>query len=322
MSNFETLITDFESHANNHTINTKNGTKALIDLATAIVYSVLNKCLDPQRKKALESGKSSNSGQSPLLRKLKAEIYTEQNRRERMDYCFENFQKEIYNANGDVEVITDRELNKAIDELIKNPLSDSQDLIQECILALMNECNRVKQNGEPIDLERPYIRRALSKRVVIKTEDTNAWTDVETTPIQEVYRAVRRYIMDNRAFLADACCKYSYIAELSADSESDTVDTIYRRLGKYADLGGYAKDFNGATTLYSVEEETVHKLDELVEKLNLTKRQAEILDLRFKGYGKKAIATYLKVDTKTIYIHLQRMQEDMKKLGLIPPTVG
>lgn len=321
MNQFATLISQFNTHANNNTLDTKAGTKALTDLATAIVYSVLNKCLDPQRKKALESGTASNSGQSPLLRKLKAEIYAEQNRRERMDYCLENFQKEIYNANGDVEVITDRELNKAIDELIKNPVADSADLIQECILALMEECNRMKQSGEPVDLERPYIRRALSKRVVIKTEDTNAWTDVETTPIQEVYRAVRRYIMDNRAFLADARCKYSYIAELSADSESDTVDTIYRRLGKYADLGGYAKDFNGAATLYSVEEETVHKLDELVEKLNLTKRQAEILDLRFKGYGKKAIATYLKVDTKTIYIHLQRMQEDMKKLGLIPPTI-
>lgn len=322
MNQFATLISNFNTHANNDTLDTNAGTKALTDLATAITYSVLNKCLDPQRKKAAETGKASNSGQSPLLRKLKAEIYAEQNRRERMDYCLENFQKEVYNANGDVEVITDRELNKAIDELIKNPLSDSQDLIQECMLALMEECNRMKQNGESINLEQPYTRRALSRKVVIKMADTNAWTDVETTPIQEVYRAVRRYIMDNRSFVADARCKYSYIAELSADSESDTINTIYRRLGKYADLGGYARDFNGAATLYSVEEETVHKLDELVEKLNLTKRQAEILDLRQQGYGVKAIATYLKIKKQSVQVHLSRIQAEAKKLGLIPPTVG
>lgn len=320
MNQFATLISQFNTHANN-TLDTKDGAKALTELATAIVYSVLNKCLDPQRKKALENGTASNSGQSPLLRKLKVEIYAEQNRRERMNYCLENFQKEIYNANGDVEVITDRELNKAIDELIKNPLPDSQDLIQECMLALMEECNRMKQNGEPIDIERPYTKRTLSKKVVIRTEDTSAWTDVEVTPIQEVYRAVRRYIMDNRSFVADARCKYSYIAELSADTESDTVDTIYRRLGKYADLGGYAKDYNGATTLYSVEEETAYQYYDLVEKLNLTERQAEILDLRIKGYGLKAIATHLKIKKQSVQVHLSRIQEEARKRGLIPPTI-
>lgn len=322
MNQFTTLINNFNAHANNNTLDTSAGTKALTDLATAITYSVLNKCLDPQRKKALKNGTSSNSGQNPLLRKLKADIYAENNRRDRLNFCLDNFQKEVYNANGDVEIITDRELNKAIDELIKNPITDSQDLVQECILALLEECNRMKRSGALVDLERPYIKRALSKRVVIKTKDSSAWTDVETTPIQEVYRAIRRYIMNNRAFLADARCKYTYIAELSADTESDTVDTVYRRLGKYADLGGYAKDFNGATTLYSVEKETVYKLDELVEKLNLTKRQAEILDLRQQGYGVKAIATYLKIKKQSVQVHLSRIQAEAKKLGLIPPTVG
>ena len=46
----------------------------LLDLSTAVAYSVLNKCLDPQRKTAVDREQVSDNGQNPALLAVKRGI--------------------------------------------------------------------------------------------------------------------------------------------------------------------------------------------------------------------------------------------------------
>ena len=93
----------------------------------------------------------------------------------------------------------------------------------------------------------------------------------------------------------------------------DGLETIYRRLGKFADLGGY--DCNG---LYNTDAQTVADYDALVEKLELTDRQAVIVRLRMQGKGNKAIATYLGVTYQAVQNTLAKIQRKAAKIGLTP----
>jgi DNA-binding CsgD family transcriptional regulator len=56
----------------------------------------------------------------------------------------------------------------------------------------------------------------------------------------------------------------------------------------------------------------------LIEKLNLTKRQATILQLRLKGYGYKAIATYIGTSTDNIKGQIKELRRKAKRIELTP----
>lgn len=146
----------------------------------------------------------------------------------------------------------------------------------------------------------------------------NGWETVETTPIREIYKAVRRSINTSRAMATDPRNGYSYIESMATDPETGETETVYRRLTKYADLGGYACDFNGACTLYSVDAETVRDTDTLIESMNLTKKQAQVLALRQSGYGYKAIATYLGVTQRAVAKTVEAIQKKAIAIGLKP----
>ena len=51
----------------------------LLDLSTAVAYSVLNKCLDPQRKTAVDREQVSDNGQNPALLAVKRGIADQHN---------------------------------------------------------------------------------------------------------------------------------------------------------------------------------------------------------------------------------------------------
>ena len=129
-----------------------------------------------------------------------------------------------------------------------------------------------------------YTVRRLSRRVYVKAEDSAAYREEDTAPMREVFQAVRRAVQDSRAVQTDPRNGYTYIEELTVDG----LDAIYYRLQKYADLGGYNVNGN-----YTADRQTVTEYNAIMERLNLTTRQAEVLALRMRGHGYKAIATYL-----------------------------
>lgn len=279
---------------------------ALTDLATAVAYSVLKKCID--------------TGYNETLVSIRYELTRDKNTLASIAHCNEHATRLAYNEDGDLKQETiNNDCKKALTDLARQTLGDGIDLVNEAVLAIMQETARQIENGEAVDLERPYTVRRLKRKVYIKIEDTaNGWETVETTPIREIYKAVRRAINLSRAAATDPRNGYSYLEDMATDTETGTTEKVYRRLPKYADLGGYACDFNGACTLYSVDAETVKDVDTLVASMNLTKKQAQVLTLRQSGYGYKAIATYLGVTQRAVAKTVEAIQKKAVAIGLKP----
>lgn len=302
---FNDLLRQYEQATRTRTADTETVyTKTLTDLAKAVAYSVLKKCIDVSQNKQL----------SALRRDIARDVAS----LEYIAYASENAYETVLNADGEGErKVKDNDSVKALSELTTSPLGDGLDLVNDAVCAILEQTAKSTLAGE--FMETPYTVRRLNKKVWIKTADSvNGWETVETTAIQEVFKAVRRAIDSSRAMQTDPRNGYTYLQELATDNDSGTEDTIYRRLAKYADLGGYVTDFNGACTLYTVDKETVKDVDEIVGTMNLTRREATILQLRLSGYGKKAIATYLGISVSSVATLLRRIQKKAGEIGLMP----
>lgn len=283
-------------------------TAALYDLATAVAYSVVNKCIDPQRKAAATRETVSNSGYNPAMVELKNGISKDRRTLASTSYCAAVATRSAFNTDGDkVTKIVDKDAADALSKLTAETLTDGIDLVHTAAVALLEQA--AEHATAPQWLDGVYTVRRLSKKVYIQHADSAAYKDIETTPIQEVYRAVRQAVQNSRATATDLRNGYSYIEEITADG----LDTIYYRLGKYTDLGGY--DSNGQ---YTTDGQSVADYEAVIEKLNLTDRQAQIIALRMQGKGMRQIATYLGVKPETINKTLTRLRDKCAALGFAP----
>ena len=312
-TNFETLLVNFCDEYRKDSTSAKF-TEVTTDLATAIAYSVIRKCLDPQAK----SGKTSNSGCNPQLEEVKRSIYRDANTLKNIDYsCNEAFTT-VYNEDGDRQTKTkDSDYRYAYNKLTQQTLGDGLDLVNTAIVSLLDECTKVDITTGNF-LETVYTVRKLKKKVWIKVSDSvNGWETVETSPIREVYKAVRREVANNRSLNIDPSNGYLYLEDLAKDEESNEEATVYRRLNKYTDLAGNVTDFNGAVKFETVDSGSVADYDKMTEALELTARQAQVLQLRMSGYGCVAIGTYLGVKEESVRSVLQTIQKKaVEKLSL------
>lgn len=304
---FTALVRGYEQA---HASGTDNG--ELYALAAAVALSVVKKCVDPQRKAAAERETVSNSGFSPALVAVRRGIMADLAAVEKLDKAAAAAYAWHYNKNGDiVSEVVDKAAAAAVDALASETFSDGLDIVNAAAVAILEQA--AEHAAAPGWMETPYKLRRLSRRVIIKDSDAAKWEEVDTTPIQEVYRAVRREVQASRAVQADPRNGYLYIEDTTADPDSDKMETIYRRLQKWADLGGETRQ-----GYYTADEQTAADYNAVVEALNLTDRQATIVRLRMAGHGYKAIATYLGVDTKCVKIHLTRLQDKCAKMGFTP----
>lgn len=284
-------------------------TAALMDLSTAVAYSVLNKCIDPQRKTAKDKDTVSDSGISPALVELKRGITTDRAALARLAHCQDIATRTTYNADGDrVEEIADKDAYNELNRLVNDTLSDGLDLVNTAALALLEQAAEHADKGAGW-LDKPHTVRRLSKRVYIRLDDSAAYREEDTTPIQEVYRAVRKAVQNSRAVQTDPRNGYTYIEDLTADG----LDTIYYRLGKYTDLGGYNADGN-----YTTDKQAALDYAAIIEKLQLSDRQAVIVRLRMQGNGYKAIASYLGVTFQAVQNAMKKVQAKAEKIGFTP----
>ena len=312
---FETLLVDFCNEYRKDS-NSEKFTAVATDLATAVAFSVLQKCLDPQAK----SGKPSNSGCNPQLDEVKRSIYRDTNTLKNIDYSCKKAFMTVYNEDGDRQTKTaDSDYRYAYNKLTQQTMGDGLDLVNTAIVSLLDECTKVDTTTENF-LETVYTVRRLKKKVWIKVEDSvNGWETVETSPIREVYKAVRREVANNRSLNIDPSNGYMYLEDLTRDEESNEETVIYRRLNKYSDLAGNVTDFNGAVKFETVDSASVTDYDTMVEKLELTTRQAQILQLRMSGYGYIAIGTYLGVNEKSVRDVLKTVQKKASEKLELPP---
>lgn len=314
--NFTDLLRQYEKEYNNDKTSVAFS-NVLDELATAVAYSVIKKCLDPQRK-GRKDGEVSNSGCNTQLDEVKRSIYRDKNTLANIDYSCKKAFITVYNEDGDRQTKTaDSDYRYAYNKLTQQTLGDGLDLVNTAIISLLDECTKVDTTAENF-LETVYTVRRLKKKVWIKVEDSvNGWETVETSPIREVYKAVRREVANNRSLNIDPSNGYMYLEDLATDEESNEETTIYRRLNKFSDLAGNVTDFNGAVKFETVDANSVTDYDTMVEKLELTARQAKILELRMGGYGYVAIATYLGVNEKSVRDVLKTVQKKaIEKLNL------
>lgn len=296
----------------------------LYALATACALSVLKKCIDPQRKSATERETISNNGINPALTAVRNGIVADLALLEKLTAAHNAAYALQYNASGDlVQVVVDKEAERAAAVLQSETLSDGLDLVNAAAVAILEQ---TAEHAAAIGwLETPYTARRLARRVVIKTEDGAKWETITTTPIQEVYRAVRREVQNSRAMQTDPRNGYTYIEDTAADPDSTATETIYRRLHKWADLGGYTNsghfDPHGNASkggLYTADQQTAADYESVVAALNLTERQAVIVRLRLQGHGYKAIATYLGVSFQAVQNAVTKLRRKCESMGFTP----
>ena len=314
--NFTDLLRQYEKEYNNDKTSVAFS-NVLDELATAVAYSVIKKCLDPQRK-GRKDGEVSNSGCNTQLDEVKRSIYRDKNTLANIDYSCKQAFVTVYNEDGDRQTKTkDSDYRYAYNKLSQQTLGDGLDLVHVAMVALLDESEKADRTKENF-LENTYNVRRLKKKVWIKSGDSiNGWETVETSPIKEVYKAVRREVANNRSLNIDPSNGYLYLEDLATDEESNEETTIYRRLNKFSDLAGNVTDFNGAVKFETVDANSVTDYDTMVEKLELTARQAKILELRMGGYGYVAIATYLGVNEKSVRDVLKTVQKKaIEKLNL------
>lgn len=302
IKNFETLKRNYEK-----TLASGQESGELMELATAVAYSVLNKCIDPQRGRTNRETVC-DKGCNPSLVKLKQGIAADIDLIAKMQYAAENATKTEYNTDGEqVTTIIDKDAYNALSKLASENFSDGIDLVNTAALAILEQAAK-HASGEKW-LDTPYTVHRLAKKVYIKTPESAAYRDETTTPIQEIYRAVRREIMNSRAVQTDPRNGYTYIEDYTQDG----LDEIYIRMGKYVDIGGYDSNGNYTATI-----ESVHTYESILEKLNLTTKQATILQLRMQGNGYKAIATYLGITPAAVKNTVIRMRKQCEKIGFMP----
>lgn len=298
----------------------------LYALATASVLSVLKKCIDPQRQTATaleerELAKStpnprkmiSNNGISPALTAVRRGIMADIALLEKLTAAHNAAYSLQYNSAGDmVQVVVDKAAEHAAAALQGETLSDGFDLVNAAVVAILEQTAE-HATAAPGWMEQTYTMRRLSRRVIIKTEDSAKWEEVETSPIREVYRAIRREVQHSRAMQTDPRNGYLYIEDTAADPDSDKTETIYRRLNKWADLGGYTH-----TGDYTADMQTAIDYNAVVAALSLTERRATIISLRMSGYGYMAISTYLGVHVSSVRRTLDKVRAKCEKIGFTP----
>lgn len=287
-------------------------TAPLYALATAAALSVVRKCIDPQRQTATTRETVSNSGLSTALTAVRRDIVADLAYLEKLTAAHNAAYVLQFNADGDiVQEVADKAAEKAAAALQGDSLGDGLDLVNAAVVAILEQ-TEAHASGAGW-METTYTMRRLSRKVVIRSEQSAKWESVETSPIREVYRAIRREVQNSRAMQTDPRNGYLYIEDVTADPESDKTETIYRRLQKWADLGGYTH-----TGEYTADEQTAADYEYILSALNLTDRQAQIVRLRMSGYGYMAIGTYLGVTQNAVYNALKKVRDKCEKIGFTP----
>ena len=286
--------------------------KTLYNLATACVYSVLNKVIRASGDKTVES--------------IKWQTVHSVNYLETVRYAVENATELQFNENGDpVSVVINPELQKNIQKLLSQNLEDGQDLINDAVVAILEETEKATDRSVGF-MERPYLVRRLKKQVHIKTpESVGAWETVEMSPVRTVYRSLMTSIRSSSAVQV-ASHKYTYIEDLARDPESETETPYYLRLPMYSNLVGEVTDINGKIIAQTANSYDVKQVQTLISLLNLSDRQMQVLTYRLKGYGKKAIGTALGIQPRLVDRTLKQIQVKCFDMGIAPknferPTV-
>ena len=285
-------------------------TQELLELSTAVAYSVIKKCKDPQRKAATERENVSNSGCNPAVVQIWREIGADVHALDTLRDCADRATAWGYNQDGDAVLETiDGDAAAAVVSLVGERLGEGIDLVQTAAAALLEQAAAYAHTGAGW-LDAPVTVRRLARRTYTRLDTPVDWRDHETVPMVEVFAAVRRAVDQSRAVQIDPRNGYSYLEEMSQDGETGALETIYRRLHKYADMGG--RDAHG---LQTADTQTAADVETMLDSLELTPRQQAIIWKRLQGMSLAAIAEDLGVTYQAVQNTMKKIQKKAVTLG-------
>lgn len=321
---FAVAMTTLTTLVNSGDMESKEFADALTAFSAACALSVLKRVIDPQgsRKNVVKASIPACGVENCRYKCDNCKTRSKNNGPSNSGFnpALVSMRRELKKALKSLEAIRPGG-TQIVNALIGDDLGDGIDLAQEASAAILEEIQkqREREPGREIDFERAYKLRRLKRRVYNRVDETSAMFEtVETTPIQEIYRAIRRAIASSRAMAADPRNGYSYIEDVLTDPESGEDVNIYRRLPKYADLGGAVCDFNGKETEYTTAQEDANRAAYIMAALDLTDRQRQFLTWRIQGYGYRAIAQKAGVTQRAVVCVLEAIQKKAEKIGFTP----
>ena len=239
--------------------------ESLDTLARTIAYAVV---------KRLHAVSGSN-----IMADFRRDIASAKTMLDKLKYTASVAESISYDTDGNAyNDITNGEEEENYSKIIHSEtFGDGYDLTQIACVAILEVVTKQESRGETIDLERAYTKRKLDKRVIIRKGDSAKTIEVDTTPIQEVYRKVRKAIQDERRAPSSLESIYQYVPldEYGTDMQREDAQEEYllKRLPKYSVLGDYETDYNGKQTVVTANGTDAKTIDETIDSLNLTDAQ-------------------------------------------------
>lgn len=140
--------------------------------------------------------------------------------------------------------------------------------------------------GKFLDKQRTI--RKLSKRVLIRRDDSAKVEYIDTTVRRECYTVFWEEFRKS----PNSCnnSRYNYLEDIAIVDGMPWEEAIYRRLPQ--------------GVLPHIDNNT-ESTDTTISALNLTDAQGRILELRLQGYGQTAIASYLGISLAGVQKHLR-----------------
>ena len=256
---------------------------ALYPLAATIANSVLRRIADPSAAKAPEHSAVSDGGCSPVIAAARRDVLD----------AFGYVDGDGAAHTGALYDVASGDIVPDMDAAMEYIAGDGADVVQTAACALLELASiHAAYGGEWLD--RRYTVKRISRRVRIRYGESAAARDIETMPILEVFRSVRRYIGENRAARANTS-KWNYVP-----ATDDSNELVYDRLPSGLEATEY--DMEIYVTLF--------------ERMNLNARQITVLKLRLAGYGIRAIGTYLGISFQNTARTLKQIRARAEKIGL------
>lgn len=309
-ADFLLLINNFNELANSPTAE-KDFAKALNELSFVCACCVLKKVItaieNPKTKKPEnETLKKANINTAKVLRNVRAEMIQAYNHLKGVEYGMNDAPEYKLTKNDEVKTIY-HDPTKTLNEIIPENLGIGYDLVQSGIVEILNQIARQRQSGECIDLLREYTFLKLNKRIVIRN-GKREFKQVTTTPIQEVFRAIREEIDSTKsARVIDN--SYDYIQYSVKNPDSGKEEVYFERQEKMIDTS------NEVTTA----ENYYKKYNEILAMCNTT--QKTVLKLRCKGYGIKHIAILMNTQPRLVKRYRSQIAQKCFDIGFKPANM-
>ena len=260
---------------------------ALYPLAATIANSVLRRIADPSAAKAPEHSAVSDGGCSPVIAAARRDVLDAFGRRD----------KDGNTHSGALYDVTAGDLCPDMDAALEYIAGDGADVVQTAACALLELASvHAVHGGEWLD--RRYTVRRIDKRVTLQRVDSAAVREVETMPILEVFRSVRRYIGETRAVRANVTSSFQYVPYQDGDGVE-----LYHRLPRYMD---------------DISEYEDELITTYVARMKLNPRQAAVLRLRMLPGrpGCRAIGTYLGIKHDIVARTIRQIRAAAGRIGL------